>query len=77
MAALRILLSFFIGRLKISIILIIIFFTKGPFTISPDSTKISLRAKGRQMAFKLESSEIGDSWLLGDMRINTREDGLR
>lgn len=51
--------------------------TKGPFTISPDSTKISLRAKGRQMAFKLESSEIGDSWLLGDMRINTREDGLR
>jgi len=51
--------------------------TKGPFTINSSSTKISLRAKGRQMAFKLESSAVGDSWLLGDLRINTRQDGIR
>jgi hypothetical protein len=51
--------------------------TKGPFTISPDSTKISIRARGRQMAFKVESDATGDSWLLGDFRINSRQDGIR
>tara|TARA_R100001594_G_scaffold45005_1_gene77551 strand:+ start:1326 stop:3209 length:1884 start_codon:yes stop_codon:yes gene_type:complete len=51
--------------------------TKGPFTISPDSTKISIRARGRQMSFKVESDATGDSWLLGDFRINSRQDGIR
>ena len=51
--------------------------SKGPFAMNSSSTKVSLRAKGRQMAFKLESSAVGDSWLLGDLRINTREDGMR
>lgn len=51
--------------------------TKGPFAMNSSSTKVSLRAKGRQMAFKLESSAVGDSWLLGDLRINTRQDGIR
>jgi len=51
--------------------------TKGPFAMNSSSTKVSLRAKGRQMAFKLESSAVGDSWLLGDLRINTRKDGIR
>ena len=51
--------------------------TKGPFAMNSSSTKVSLRAKGRQMAFKLESSAVGDSWLLGDLRINTGKDGIR
>ena len=51
--------------------------TKGRFAMNSSSTKVSLRAKGRQMAFKLESSAVGDSWLLGDLRINTRKDGIR
>ena len=51
--------------------------TKGPFTISQDTTKISMRSRGRQMSLKLESDAIGDSWSLGEFRINSREDGLR
>tara|TARA_R100001460_G_scaffold74372_2_gene115493 strand:+ start:4978 stop:6885 length:1908 start_codon:yes stop_codon:yes gene_type:complete len=51
--------------------------TKGPFTISPNSTKVSMRARGRQMSFKLESNAVGDDWSLGDFRVNARQDGLR
>lgn len=51
--------------------------TKGPFTISQNSTKVSMRARGRQMSVKLESNDVGDSWSLGDFRVNARQDGLR
>ena len=51
--------------------------TKGPFTITPTTPKINIRARGRQMKFKVESDAIGDSWSLGDFRVNTRQDGLR
>ena len=51
--------------------------TKGPFTITSETTKLSTRARGRQMAMKLESSGTEDDWQLGDFRINTRQDGLR
>jgi hypothetical protein len=51
--------------------------TKGPFTISQNSTKVSMRARARQMSMKLESTNTGDSWSLGDFRVNTRQDGLR
>ena len=51
--------------------------TKGPFTISSDTTKISMRSRGRQMSLKLESTAVGDSWSLGEFRVNLREDGSR
>ena len=51
--------------------------SKGPFTITNETTKLSTRARGRQMAMKLESSGTEDDWQLGDIRINTRQDGLR
>ena len=51
--------------------------TKGPFTISQNSTKVSMRARGRQMSVKLQSDAVGDSWSLGDFRVNVRQDGLR
>jgi len=51
--------------------------SKGPFTISQNSNKISMRARGRQMSFKFESSAVGDDWRLGDFRINARTDGIR
>ena len=51
--------------------------TKGPFTIDPDTAKISMRSRGRQVSLKLESTAVGDSWSLGDFRINSRQDGLR
>lgn len=51
--------------------------SKGPFTISSTSTKVSMRARGRQMTMKMSSNQLGDSWSLGDFRVNTRQDGLR
>ena len=51
--------------------------TKGPFTISQGTTKISMRSRGRQLSMKLESTAVGDSWSLGDFRFNSRSDGLR
>ena len=51
--------------------------TKGPFTMNQTTEKVSLRAKGRQMSFKIQSSNLGDSWILGDFRINSIKDGLR
>ena len=51
--------------------------TKGPFTITSDTTKVSMRSRSRQMSLRMESTEIGASWLLGEFRVNAREDGLR
>jgi hypothetical protein len=51
--------------------------TKGPFTITDQTEKVSTRAKGRQMTLKIESTGTEDTWQLGDFRINTRQDGFR
>ena len=51
--------------------------TKGPFTISSTTTKLSTRSKGRQIAVKLSSTGSDDDWSIGDFRINTRQDGMR
>ena len=51
--------------------------TKGPFTITSSTTKLSTRAKGRQMSMKLYSSGSTDEWSLGDFRINSIKDSLR
>jgi hypothetical protein len=50
---------------------------KGTFTVTNATTKVSTRARARQMTMKLESTGINDDWQLGDFRINTRQDGLR
>ena len=51
--------------------------SKGPFTIDQNSTKVSMRARGRQMSIKVDNTNIGDTWSLGDLRVNSRTDGLR
>ena len=51
--------------------------SKGPFTISPTTTKVSLRAKGRQMKLRLASSAKLDNWEMGTFRVNIRPDGQR
>jgi|TARA_R110002020_G_scaffold102221_1_gene240235 hypothetical protein len=51
--------------------------SKGPFTISPTTTKVSLRAKGRQMKVRFSSDATGDNWELGTFRFNLRPDGQR
>ena len=50
---------------------------KGTFTVTNETTKVSTRARARQMTMKLESTGTNDDWQLGDFRINTRQDGLR
>jgi hypothetical protein len=51
--------------------------TKGPFTIDATTEKISMRARGRQMSMKLQSTGATDEWVMGTFRINAREDGMR
>ena len=51
--------------------------SKGPFTISQSTSKVSVRAKGRQMSFRFSSSATGDAWSLGRFRLNIRGDGMR
>ena len=51
--------------------------TKGAFTVTSTTEKISTRAKGRQMAIRFSSSGTTDEWSLGDFRINARKDGMR
>ena len=51
--------------------------SKGPFTITPTTTKVSTRAKGRQMKVRVSSSSVGDNWELGTYRYNLRPDGQR
>tara|TARA_X000001388_G_scaffold73794_1_gene65973 strand:- start:44711 stop:46624 length:1914 start_codon:yes stop_codon:yes gene_type:complete len=51
--------------------------TKGPFTITQTTGKVSTRARGRQVAVKFSSSGTTDDWQLGDFRLNTRDDSFR
>ena len=38
---------------------------------------LNVRVRGRQMAFKISSSEVGTAWQLGAPRIDVRQDGRR
>jgi len=51
--------------------------TKGPFAMTQATEKVSVRAKGRQISVKFQTTGTQDDWSLGDFRINTRVDGLR
>ena len=51
--------------------------TKGPFSMTQSTEKVSVRAKGRQISVKFQTTGTQDDWSLGDFRINTRVDGLR
>tara|TARA_R110002124_G_scaffold97802_1_gene242921 strand:+ start:206 stop:2338 length:2133 start_codon:yes stop_codon:yes gene_type:complete len=51
--------------------------TKGPFAMTKSTQNVSVRAKGRQISVKFQTTGTQDDWSLGDFRINTRLDGLR
>ena len=51
--------------------------TKGPFTITSSTQKVSTRVKGRQIAIKYSSNGTNDEWSIGDFRINATEDSFR
>ena len=50
---------------------------KGPFAMTSSTEKVSVRAKGRQVSVKFQTTGTQDDWSLGDFRINTRVDSLR
>ena len=51
--------------------------TKGPFTITPVTKKVDLRARGRQALVRVSSGDQGTEWRYGSLRLSLQEDGRR
>ena len=52
--------------------------TKGPFTITGSTQKTSLRLRGRELAFQIQSSTSSSlPWRMGQVRLAIEADGLR
>ena len=50
---------------------------KGPYPITASTEKVSLRGRGRQIRFRVESDEVNGDFRLGKMRLNVQPDGER
>ena len=46
-------------------------------TIDQYTNQVFIRARGRQMNFKISSDTLGTQWQLGDPRVDAKPDGLR
>lgn len=51
--------------------------TFGPYEITPQTEYLSLRARARQIAFKIECDSLGTFWRLGAMRYRGSQSGRR
>ena len=51
--------------------------TTATATISQYTNQVFIRARGRQMNFKISSDTVGTQWQLGDARVDAKPDGLR
>ena len=51
--------------------------TRGVYTVQLFDGQVYTRLRGRQLAFRIESSTLGVSWQLGSPRIDIRNDGRR
>ena len=51
--------------------------THGPFTVSPTTTKVDTRARGRQGSIKISSTALNTTWRYGTYRAEIQQDGLR
>lgn len=51
--------------------------TTATATINQYTNQVFIRARGRQMNFKISSNTIGTQWQLGDTRVDAKPDGLR
>ena len=49
----------------------------GPFTITPSTTKKACRARGRQIALKIDSTALNDAWRFGTFRADIKPAGRR
>ena len=48
-----------------------------PYIISPATQKVDTRARGRQIALRIESDEVDSRWRFGTLRVDIQPDGLR
>ena len=46
-------------------------------TVDQYTNQVFVRARGRQMSFRIESTNVGTQWQLGMPRVDARPDGLR
>ena len=46
-------------------------------TIDLYTNQVFIRARGRQMSFKISSDTLGTQWQLGDTRVDAKPDGMR
>jgi hypothetical protein len=53
------------------------FSTRGVYNVQQFDGQVYTRLRGRQMAFRIESTTLGVSWQLGTPRIDIRQDGRR
>tara|TARA_R100000995_G_scaffold35807_1_gene16369 strand:- start:954 stop:3134 length:2181 start_codon:yes stop_codon:yes gene_type:complete len=51
--------------------------TTSTATIDQYTNQVFIRARGRQMNFKISSNTVGTQWQLGDARVDAQPDGLR
>lgn len=51
--------------------------TYGPYTVTQATTFVSTRARGRQFYVRVESSDTGSFWRLGNLRFRFASDGRR
>ena len=51
--------------------------TTATATVDQYTNQVFVRARGRQMSFKIESANVGTQWQLGMPRVDARPDGMR
>ena len=51
--------------------------TKGPYTIANTTSKVNLRARGRQARIKVSCESTGAKWRWGSIRLGMQPDGRR
>ena len=51
--------------------------TTATSTINQYTDQVFIRARGRQMSFRISSNTLGTQWQLGDTRVDAKPDGMR
>ena len=51
--------------------------TTATSTIDQYTDQVFIRARGRQMSFRISSNTLGTQWQLGDTRVDAKPDGMR
>ena len=49
----------------------------GPFTLTPTTSKVDTRARGRAIALTISNTAVDTSWKLGTFRIDIQAGGRR